>query len=342
MAEVLEDYAVVVGVSHYQKLEFLKGPESDARNFHDWLVDDAGGKLPEANSHLVLSSEKPFVPIQEHIDEKFGAIIERLQAEERKGRRLYFYFSGHGFGLTWDDTALALPKWTEFWRNFALSTSTYLKEIIHSGLFQEVFFFLDCCRNRKVGVNGAGPSFGFAAAADDAGSCAAYCFSASEFHNKAFEAVMQPASGSLSDDKQTRGLFSETLMAGLKGAAAVGGKITADTLKDHIERTLPELAQKHNKMQNGSFAFHGGGGECVIVDGLPQTDIGLVITFSQTNRTVVLKDGKLNPIGEKETSEGKWSLKLPKGLYIISYKEGSVGSAMIELDGMENLLSFNF
>jgi hypothetical protein len=60
------DYAVVVGVNHYKKLQLLEGPINDAISFKDWLVNPDGGDLPEGNCKLITSNGvDPFLPIQD-------------------------------------------------------------------------------------------------------------------------------------------------------------------------------------------------------------------------------------------------------------------------------------
>lgn len=112
MAKNDNDYAIVVGVRHYSGLPILSGPETDANNIYEWLLSDTGGGLPKANCHLFLSTENPLSPIQDSIDICFGTILNEFQENHKEGRRLYFYFSGHGLGVEFDDTALVLPPWS--------------------------------------------------------------------------------------------------------------------------------------------------------------------------------------------------------------------------------------
>ncbi|TWV93271.1 hypothetical protein [Chitinophaga pinensis] len=89
-----------------------------------------------------------------------GRKMGELQLAGKRGRRLYFYFSGHGIGVTMMNSAMLLPKWTTFMRNYALSSEKYIQELVNKGTFEEIYFFMDCCRNRIPGVNGQPPLFG--------------------------------------------------------------------------------------------------------------------------------------------------------------------------------------
>lgn len=333
MADIKEDYAVVVGVSHYQGLKILKGPDHDARAFEQWLVDPAGGKVPAGNCRLILSSDNPLMPVQDSIDDVFGSFLNGFEINGSAGRRLYFYFSGHGLGVLWDETALVLPKWTKIMRNTALSSSAYLRELVHTGKFEEVYFFLDCCRNRVVGANGRPPAFGNAKPAAGTGSCASYIFSATEFENEAFEAIIQPGNGSL-DNERTRGIFTKTLMDGLNGAAANGTQITADSLRTYIHRTLPETAKAVDKVQKGFFQFSGDLEPSILVDEIVPSQTLVVINFNSPGRSVNLQDGGMNIIKTGNTNELQWNVPLAKGLYSICYDDGSGETKEFRVDGL--------
>ena len=333
MTAIKEDYAVVVGVTHYQGLKVLKGADKDARVFEKWLIDPVGGKVPAGNCRLILSSDNPLMPVQDSIDEVFGTFLNGFEANGTAGRRLYFYFSGHGLGVLWDETALVLPKWTKIMRNTALSSSAYLRELVHTGKFEEVYFFLDCCRNRVVGANGRPPAFGNAKPAAGAGSCASYIFSATEFENEAFEAIMQPGNGSL-DNERTRGLFTQTLIDGLNGAAADGAQVTAASLRTYIHRTLPETAKSVNKVQKGFFQFSGDLAPSILVDGIVPAQTLVVITFSRKGRAVSLQDGGMTVIKTGNTDELQWSIPLVRGLYSICYEDGSGETKEFRVNGL--------
>ena len=130
-----KDYAVIIGVKDYEGLTILNGPETDATSFRDWVIDTDGGDVPAANCTLIISEPDPVTPLQHDVDFAFRDIFKKLRATNTAGRRLYFYFSGHGLGITWDETALALPPWSTDLRNFALSSTGYLGRIIESGFF---------------------------------------------------------------------------------------------------------------------------------------------------------------------------------------------------------------
>lgn len=332
----INDYAVIVGVNHYAELATLKGPDKDAERFLDWVTDEKGGSVPAANCYLVLSEKDSLLPIQHTIDQCFGKII--AQTNRQKGRRLYFYFSGHGLGLSWDDTALVLPPWSNIFRNYALSSGHYRTTLIESGIFSEIFFFFDCCRNRKVAVNGAPPLFGNVIPAATAGACRSYVYSASEFTNQAYEALIQSESGSLQEDG-IRGIFTESLLRGLRGAAEKDGKITSLSLAHHLERDLPKIAAQTKKVQVPNIQGHHA--DTTIIEGLTVNITNVQITFAVSGKKVILEDSDLNVLKEGISDVNEpWTVELHKGLYTIYYEDEQSFAKPIRIDGTLKKVSY--
>src|SRR5262245_20513430 len=99
-----KDHAIVVGIRRCPALGDLNGPENDARDFEQWLLDPAGGDVPPANVRRILSSD--FAPNANPLDDKpttaelesaFDALYDRGDQNGGKtGRRLYVYLAGHG------------------------------------------------------------------------------------------------------------------------------------------------------------------------------------------------------------------------------------------------------
>src|SRR5262249_53542872 len=124
-----------VGITRYHRLDpnlQLQGSERDAVEFTRWLLrkDRGGGRLPQQNVRLVLSSASvaafeqahpdcvgvPHVPLvlspgpanagplapwpaTRDLDDHFFWLLEKRDQDGRLGRRLYVFFAGHGFAL---------------------------------------------------------------------------------------------------------------------------------------------------------------------------------------------------------------------------------------------------
>ena len=87
----------------------------DATRFMEWIGSEDGGGVPESNRRLIITAfevnpDKPidWKPEQDDIDQALEVFwrAPRLEKEVGKqdkeeiflGRRLYFYFAGHGYG----------------------------------------------------------------------------------------------------------------------------------------------------------------------------------------------------------------------------------------------------
>jgi hypothetical protein len=330
-----KDYAVVVGVNHYKNLQPLEGPDKDANEFYQWALSAEGANIPEGNCFLILSKADSKTPIQDDIDDCFGEIFNRLVASTNGGR-LFFYFSGHGLGITWDETALVLPKYSNIMRDYALSSTGYLDKIIEGGFFENIYFFLDCCRNRIPNIKGASPRFGNARPAAAAARCDSLVCYSTEFDNAAYEAAMTTNADGTLDNTLVRGLFTRALMSGLKGGAAAGtGTVTVQSLVEYIESYLPELAKSLNKKQVPRFDNKFGRSDKKIIDRTFVNTIKTIIRFRVPGYEATLEDGDLKTV-YTGTTDADWNLDLLRGNYCLILKNNGESIKPIRVDGSQN------
>lgn len=157
----LGDYALVVGIS-YPAPDFsgLLGTNHDAAAFLGWLVCDDGGKVPAKNIEQVLSPPKQgdperALPRQQEIElalERFGVDQEPKQLI---GRRLYVYFTGHGYGGEVDEVGMLMAHANreEYVRNIGLRE--YRNFFHRNRYFLEIVYVIDCCRDAAPPDSGA-------------------------------------------------------------------------------------------------------------------------------------------------------------------------------------------
>src|SRR6056297_881100 len=109
----MEDYAIIIGVEHYEDSNFshLNGPTNDAVDFKDWAIDPLGGGIKEGNFKLLLSNEGFTQLFQKQIEDETSNLLNSAKIERQNARRLYFYFSGHGLGVSLDEVALIPTDW---------------------------------------------------------------------------------------------------------------------------------------------------------------------------------------------------------------------------------------
>lgn len=329
----LKDYAVVVGLNHYQRLPVLNGPINDAKTFGKWLTSLEGGDLPAKNCKVIVSKPNALRPIQDDIDQALAEIIQAYQGEQF--RRFYFFFAGHGVGLKWDVSGLCMPKWSDVFLNAVLSSKGYLDYIVASDFFEEAYFFLDCCRNRKSNVNPMPPTLGVV---KERGSCSSLIVHATDFENVASEGL-----NSNGTNLKITGFFSKALSEGLNGAAVnEKGEITIDGLIQYVIPKTEQLAREVNMSQRVTYQFNKGGTgfDSPIVTGRTQLATRLTITFKMEG-DVVLKNPLLEVIktGHVQTGESWAPISLTKGYYSIT----SAGKTdFIEIDGNQKIKEYEF
>ena len=248
MALCPDHHAIVIGINHYPKHRSLDGPINDAKKFHEWLIDkDNGGGVPDNQAHLIISKDDKMnpTPIKNEIDKTLEDIVILMKSVPQKpGCRFYLFFAGHGLGLEQDDTGICMADWFPLLLKGSLSSRNYINTIFDSGMFSEVFCFLDCCRSFLIGATGQDPTVGFALPGSGGRKFLGY---ATEFKEAAYEAANPDEN---IPDNLKRGHFTRALLAGLNGGAKDDrGNISVALLKSYIEVQTREIAKENGQRQ---------------------------------------------------------------------------------------------
>jgi len=240
-----------------------------------------------------------------------------LGEKTRVGRRLYFYFAGHGLAPNFDEVALLMANASRQLLGSNLGVHKYRRFLRNAAPFDEVVFILDCCRDFEDRAEPQGPEFTLRLNEDRAPLVQDYLVMAAEYGRKAFEPE-ETKSG------DRRGLLTKALLEGLRDpqrkAVDRDGKITAASLSAYIKQRVPELAKnarlnqtpeipaapeklvfatvsqptfKHRRMRVTAAA--GLGGELVLVDGLDRE------------------------IERRPAEQTPWERSLDPGLYALSH-----------------------
>ena len=299
-------FALVVGIDDYPQHNSLSGAANDAGAFVEWLTNtDTGGGLPAENIELIRSTAEPPTPLQYQIDFALDRLLE--SAKTATGTpRLYFYFSGHGLGQKVDDAAMCLSVWSLRLRGAALSSQEYANYTHQSGVFRELFFFLDCCRNVVEGAAGKGPMLAPLNGKGVGGVRRLVAF-ASEYGDNAFEGWM---------GGNRRGVFTTALLEALWGAASKDGLgVTPEDLKKYLEVELPRLATLA-KIEQIPDVYSNFPASKPPRLGLGSRPSSVTIEFTPGRAgPVVLFDGDLDQVKRGSADSGPWTLVLEKGLY---------------------------
>ncbi|WPV01951.1 caspase family protein [Mucilaginibacter sp. cycad4] len=328
------DFAIVIGVDEYLSLPALQGPINDANQFHYWLLDAQGGDVPVRNCYLIPNTRNPARPLQDDIDDALAAIV----TQDITFRRFYFFFAGHGMGVTWDLNGLCLPKWSQIQRNYALSSKGYLNYLVESSLFPEIYFFMDCCRSREINVVPSNTRLN--AIRPRGGDVASIVIYATPFENTAGEAPVGGADNSL-----VRGFFSRSLVEGLGGAAADSNNtVTAKNLIDYCRRRTEELARANNRVQIIQTVINDGGRpleELVICGVQSKPGVAATVSFA-TAGDFRLLGPDLSPIAAWTVTAGAEEGPIPllPGLYCIENTQTNVKQLFL-IDGNANTFRFS-
>ncbi len=241
-----DDWAVVVGIERYfdaGSLGKLSGPENDANDFFSWVTSSDGGAVPEGQAKLILSSHYPHQfnaatdaqPTADAIKGAFDHLKEIANENAENGLgltvgdRLYIFLAGHGFAPSYDDKLTALLTAE------ASVASSQLQHVIGSYMadwfwraayFKQILLFVDCCRSILPCTQLFQPY------SDERGKDYDLL---SRFY--AFGARIGQESREWAPNGKFHGVFTMTLMNGLRGAAydpRDPKSITAESLRDYL------------------------------------------------------------------------------------------------------------
>lgn len=248
-----DDFAIVIGIDKYASLPPLRSAVSDATQFAKWLIEVGG--VPD--DHIILVKSPPRLPAQDdlvsptvvHVTNALTrlGVIEKMREESperrRIGRRLYFYFSGHGFGPDPVDVGMLFAHATTDFLKRNMGLLAYRKMFQNGGLFDEVVYVLDCCRDDERTAETSGPEFSVPSRPGPQPRAREFVIMAAGWGSKAFEAAVP-------DDPASRrsGLLTEALLEGLglgRPPTALDqlGRVTSSTLLAHVKARVPQLAQ---------------------------------------------------------------------------------------------------
>jgi len=322
----MEDFAVVVGINKYPEIRSLAGAERDAAQFAEWLGNPNGGDLPTDNIRLILSSNFPTPegknqallnfwakPIQQDID---AAFVEfGIEEKERIGRRLYFYFAGHGVAPDFDNVALLMANASKKRLGSNIGAHEYRSFFHRAAPFDELVIILDCCREFEDKAVPKPPIFVDRTVKDRAYLVQEFYIMAAGYGKKAFE----PEKGG-----ERRGLLSQALMEALKerkAALATNNVITAASVKEYLTNRVPKLAEDATLEQKPDIPFAPDMvfGQVPAAQPPPVKAVTQVVIEPALGGEVVLLTNMLEEIDRCAAANTPWALKLDPGIYVLTH-----------------------
>jgi tetratricopeptide (TPR) repeat protein len=230
-----QTYALIVGVSNYKQVPSLHFADRDAKAFEQFLLSDAGGKIPTTNIETFLNERAT----RNNVGDAMSVIVRKA----KPGDRVYFYFAGHGDmeDLTQTDNGLLLlynsPNGNYFGMTDdvvqILNLKLYLSPLAEKGV--DMIFVIDACHagNLAGGVKGTSLTATALAAA----------------WGKEFK-ILACQPDQLSEENKNwgggRGLFSWWFEQGAKGLADKNndGYITLFELQKFLQDSVTQVSEQ--------------------------------------------------------------------------------------------------
>lgn len=239
-----KDWAIVVGVSRYPGISNLDGSENDATDFRKWLVDPSSGDVPPEQIRLILSSDFPDPenaknPTAAEIESAFEWLDDVAEQNLKNkigrtvGRRLYLYFSGHGYAPSREEASLLMANATPRTPGNHIAGRLWAEWLYESGYFEEIALFMDCCRDNYTNAFLRPAHLGKISNNKGIQDRKRFYAFGTQWDRKAWERL-NPV------DNKVHGIFTTALLSGLRGQAAdkSTGLITAGSLKSYLYQNM--------------------------------------------------------------------------------------------------------
>jgi hypothetical protein len=313
------DWAIVVGIQSYPEMPALEGPDNDAQNFYNWLVDPQGGAVPPKQARLIVTPREklPFknpekaVPTYMQIEKaaynlvKLAARRPLQNGHKYLGQRLYLYYAGHGFAPREEQTALIMANATKMrigagyhWLGQRTAEWFY-----RAGYFDEVVLLMDCCRTILPVPELSWPW------TDDT----AHDFQARVKRFYAFATGWTlEARGERDQNGQVHGIFTQVLLDGLRkhGNLPNSDLVTTDSLAVYIRSRIPALQPSDFKVDSFALAqaHEYSGGYKVRVRVPPQA-------AGHPIEVIAIDGGAPITLRSAVAAPPHWDIRLEKGFY---------------------------
>lgn len=323
----LADRALVVGIDRYPAISALAGAENDAKAFHAWVtsvgqVDSKFALLLTSSSFTASANADEERPAKEQIERFFTDIDNAAEANNQAGsghqagRRLWMFFSGHGFSPSLDRSAVLMAN-ASLKRVHSIAAMLWANRFYEGGWFDDVILFQDACRTSIPDVDLTPPFLRKKQASLGQTRRRFYAFSAKDrliSKEKPFENGMH-------------GVFSATLMQGLGGDARdpKTGAITTAQLKLFLQDNMKKLLSDE-ELDDDEVA------KCPEVYDPDPFDIlaappgwnapaafPVAIAVANPNSKIWIEGAGFVTVASVDQAPPVWSLTLPRGFYRVRY-----------------------
>ena len=334
-------FAVCVGIDRYPGLpgQDLGSARRDAIAFRDWLVDPAGGDVPEANVRLItVEPDEAFAiedarPQQREVNRALHEFNQQLRehldgkGDDWQRTRMYIYAAGHGIGPPMGEGAVLMADAERDLLGNSIELSLYADWYLHCGLVHEVVILADCCREIVGGIPPpAAPPFNVCPVPSFVGTVRFIGYA-----SRLGEVAWEPAASEERD--KARGYFTAALIDGLRGAAAERqtGEVTAASLAQYVQSAVEEATTGIGPYpQRGELrgdlatklVFRAAG-----ESGSPQRQVRIAFPAAFSGGVSVRSGVRADDErGRWNAGDGPWTLQLADGFYQVAPDEPLAGA----------------
>lgn len=245
MAVNSNHFAVVVCVGSYQYPDYdtLSWAKPSAEAFCQWLLGPAG--LPDSNVFKVGIDDQS-LPTRAVIDGVFNELRNRCSSIPEGSNRLYYYHVGHGLNAVLDESVVApevqdlllthdsIPRGELLESPYRpMKKSDYERCMARLRNLNEQFLFFENCRVESSAFFGQMPDW-----------CPGRASEATTFR---YYSTKLP---DVSTKSKEVGIFTQALLEGLYGTAAIDGRVRASNLRDYLRWRVNDIAQSVGTTQS--------------------------------------------------------------------------------------------
>ena len=222
-------YAVIVGISSYQKLPAkwqLQFPERDAQSIYTILISPEGGNFKQENVHVLAGAKATLAAIRHEIGEWLPSVA-------KDGDRVLIYFAGHG--LIYDGHGYLAPYDVDLAN---IGTTGYPMDELSVTIGSKIqakskILMTDACHSGAISPTDTEALNGKLATLDKS----LFSLTASRASERSFESP---------DLEGGHGVFTYYVVRGLEGEADLSprdGTVTADELSEYVHTQVREATK---------------------------------------------------------------------------------------------------
>lgn len=289
--------ALVVGISEYPIAKWrLPAVAGDVREIADLL----GSKHGSFHGHSVnvLTDDKA---TKAGVLKAIREVFENASADDT----VFVYLAGHGSADSRNNSFYFIPY--DVNGHDLAGTAVLLsevREIFNATKSDRAFMWLDFCHSGGI-IERDMPS------SDQDNKIIERTLQVVQGKGKLIYAACTPEQKAYENSLIGHGLFTAALLDGLKGAAAVHGEVTANSLFDHIDRTMggdQQRPMQFGQMTGRLVLMHYDGSSTAKVGSVPGSVTRAAI--SNSGRWVFVKGSFFEANSVKENSDGTLTLEI--------------------------------